>query len=244
MEGIVDFHSHILPGIDDGSSSVEESLEMLRLSARQGVRHMVATPHFYPRYDDPEHFLRKREKAETELRRAMAGIPGLPDFTVGAEVYFFPGISDSELLNTLTIGKKECILIEMPPSPWEGSHYRELEGICTKRGLTPIVAHVDRYIRRFHTYGIPERLEKLPVLVQANASFFIQSSTRSMALRMLKKGQIHLLGSDCHNVDSRKPNLNAAVQVVEQRLGESAVNYLHHYQREVLPEVCAPVSQL
>ena len=57
MEGIIDFHSHILPGIDDGSADPEESLELLRRSARQGIRKMVATPHFYPRYDSPEKFL-------------------------------------------------------------------------------------------------------------------------------------------------------------------------------------------
>ena len=58
MRRIVDCHSHILPGIDDGSKNLEESLELLRLSARQGVSHMMATPHFYPQYDAPERFLR------------------------------------------------------------------------------------------------------------------------------------------------------------------------------------------
>ena len=234
MTGIYDFHSHILPGIDDGSTDVAESLELLRISARQGITHMVATPHFYPRYDSPEHFLAKRAEAEALLRDKMAGEAGLPEITVGAEVYFFPGISDSEWLNTLTIGEKRCILIEMPQSPWSQSHYRELEGIYTKQGITPIVAHVDRYIRPFHTYGIPQQLEKLPVLVQANADFFLESSTRAMALRMLKKDRIHLLGSDCHNLRSRKPNLQAAVQVIEKKLGAEALSQIYRAQRELL----------
>ena len=234
MTGIYDFHSHILPGIDDGSTDVAESLELLRISARQGITHMVATPHFYPRYDSPEHFLAKRAEAEALLRDKMAGEAGLPEITVGAEVYFFPGISDSEWLNTLTIGEQRCILIEMPQSPWSQSHYRELEGIYTKQGITPIVAHVDRYIRPFHTYGIPQQLEKLPVLVQANADFFLESSTRAMALRMLKKDRIHLLGSDCHNLRSRKPNLQAAVQVIEKKLGAEALSQIYRAQRELL----------
>lgn len=233
MRRIVDFHSHILPGIDDGSRDLEESLELLRLSARQGVSHMVATPHFYPRHDAPERFLRRREEAARLLREAAAEVPGLPDFTVGAEVYFFSGISDSELISALTIGEKRCILIEMPPSPWKEYHYRELEGICAKHGITPIIAHVDRYIRPFHTYGIPERLEELPVLVQANASFFLNASTRRMALRMLKKEQIHLLGSDCHNLTTRTPNLQAAVEIVEQKLGLDAVRHIRRCQSQV-----------
>lgn len=237
MRRIVDCHSHILPGIDDGSKNLEESLELLRLSARQGVSHMLATPHFYPQYDAPERFLRKREEAECLLREATQRDPELPDFTVGAEVYFFSGISDSELIHALTIGKKRCILIEMPPSPWKENHYRELEGIYTKHGITPIVAHVDRYIRPFHTHGIPERLAELPVLVQANANFFLNSATRRMALRMLKKEQIHLLGSDCHNLTSRRPNLQSAVEIIEEKLGLNAIRQIRRYQTRVLDDV-------
>ena len=57
---IIDFHTHVLPAMDDGSRSVEESLQMLRMEAEQGIFHVVATPHFYPQYDNPEQFLRKR----------------------------------------------------------------------------------------------------------------------------------------------------------------------------------------
>ena len=64
----VDFHSHILPGIDDGSKSVEESLAMLRMAGEQGIECVVATPHFYPRYDSPKKFLARRAEAEAQLR--------------------------------------------------------------------------------------------------------------------------------------------------------------------------------
>lgn len=234
MRNIVDFHSHILPGIDDGSRNTEQSLKMLRLSAEQGIRHMVATPHFYPRYDSPETFLRKREEAANMLRNAMEDEPGLPEISIGAEVYFFSGISDSELIKALTIEGKRCILIEMPQSPWKESHYRELEGIYSKHGITPIIAHVDRYIRPFHTHGIPERLEQLPVLVQANAEFFLRNSTRGMAMKMLKKNRIHLLGSDCHNLSSRSPNLGDAVELIERRYGFEMIGRIAACQDAVL----------
>ena len=242
MEGIIDFHSHILPEIDDGSGNLEESLELLRLSASQGIRQIVATPHFYPRYDSPEKFLRRRAEAEKILRQAAAAELGLPDVIVGAEVYYFSGISDSELVNTLTIGGKRCILIEMPPAPWKESHYRELEGIYAKHCIIPIIAHVDRYIRPLRTHGIPKRLEKLPVLVQANADFFIQKSTRSMALRMLKKDQIHLLGSDCHNLRSRRPNLQEAMEIINGKLGQDALARIRYYQQRLLKGQTADIS--
>ena len=86
MTGIVDFHSHILPGIDDGSESLQESIAMLRTEAAQGIGHVVATPHFYPRYETPEDFLHKRDQAEAVLLSAMKREKGLPQLSVGAEV--------------------------------------------------------------------------------------------------------------------------------------------------------------
>jgi len=233
---IFDFHSHILPGIDDGSSSLEESVELLRMEARQGIERVVATPHFYPRHDSPERFLNRRHRAESVLREVIADDNTLPRISVGAEVYFFPGISDSDVLHQLTIDRKRCILLEMPQCPWQDSMYRELEGIYIKQGLTPIIAHVDRYIAPFRTYGIPERLEDLPVLVQANASFFLNRATAGMAIRMLKKGQIHLLGSDCHNLKHRPPRLGEACEVIEKRLGRQMLERLELNGRQVLPD--------
>lgn len=233
---LTDFHSHILPGVDDGSKSVEQSLEMLRMEAAQGIRRVIATPHFYPRHDSPERFLRRRAEALNRLQEAMEIEEGLPQIELAAEIYFFSGISDSEVLSQLTIGQKRCILLEMPHSPWTDSMYRELEGICVKQGLTPVIAHVDRYIRPFKSYGIPERLKELPVMVQANAEFFLSGSTRRMALRMLKKGQIHVLGSDCHNLKDRKPNLGDAVRLIQERLGPEHLDWIRTHEQEILCE--------
>lgn len=231
---MTDFHSHILPGIDDGSKSVEESIKMLRMEAEQGITHVVVTPHFYPQHDSPERFLKRRAEAEVRLRQAMAAESGLPDISVGAEIYFFHGISDSDAISQLTINKKRCILIEMPPPPWTGKMFQELEALAVKRGYLPIVAHIDRYISRFRTFGIPDRLAELPVLVQANADFFLDRSTASMALRMLRAGKIHLLGSDCHNLVDRKPNLGSAVARICSRLGDSPVAQINACAADVL----------
>ena len=231
---MTDFHSHILPGIDDGSDSLETSISMLRREAEQGIRHVVATPHFYARHMTPDAFLEKRDRAEARLRSAMGKNSGLPELSVGAEVSFFRGMSESEVLRRLTIRKKHCILIEMPPPPWSDELYRELEAIRVRQGMIPIVAHIDRYIGPFRTYGIPQRLMQLPVLVQANAEFFLNRSTASMALRMLKAGQIHLLGSDCHNLSSRAPNMGPALQRIAQKLGKDILEEINQTELEIL----------
>lgn len=232
---VTDFHSHILPGIDDGSRSVEESLAMLRMEAEQGVGCVIATPHFYASHDDPDRFLERREKAVRKLRDAMAESE-FPQVLVGAEVHYFRGISDSEVLPALTIAKKRCILIEMPPAPWTEQMYRELEGIYVKQGLIPVIAHVDRYIRPLRSYRIPERLEELPVSVQANASFFLKSNTAPFALRLLRQGRIHLLGSDCHNLKDRAPNMAAAMRVIDRRAGSGALEQIREHGNRLLNE--------
>ena len=226
----VDLHSHILPKIDDGSHSLEQTLQMLEEEARQGITHVVATPHFYARYSDPDTFLARRAKAAAALEEAIAGRTDLPRVTLGAEVYYFAGIGESEHLSRLTLGNTRFVLIEMPNPPWTESMYRELEQIYVQQGLTPVIAHVDRYIRPWHTHGIPKRLEQLPVLVQANGEFFLEKSTANMALRMLRRGQIHLLGSDCHNLSDRAPNLGDACRCIRQKLGQPALDWVGRFE--------------
>lgn len=234
MNKIVDFHSHVLPELDDGSRSAEQSIAMLQKEAEQGIHQVIATPHFYAHTDDPMRFLRARSQSEALLREEMAKYPSLPSLAVGAEVYYFNGISDSDVLSELTIDQKRYILIEMPMCQWTERMYKDLEGIWIKQGLTPVIAHIDRYISPFRTFGIPRRLEELPVLVQANAGFFLHRSTRNMALRMLRQGRIHVLGSDCHDMQDRAPNLGEAVNIIEKKLGQSSLDRIHYYEDEIL----------
>lgn len=223
-----------MPNVDDGSDSLRKSMSMLWAEAEQGVSLVAATPHFYPDRDKPERFLKKRYQAAKLLREEMEGCSGLPKLILGAEVHYFRGISESDFLPWLTMGKTNCLLVEMPPSPWPEECFRELEQIRLRQGLTPIIAHVDRYIRPLRTYGIPERLEKMQVYVQANGEFFLDKRTASLAMKMLKAGQIHVLGSDCHNLTSRRPNLGQAAQCIEQKLGREALVRIRRTEREIL----------
>ena len=228
---VSDFHSHVLPRMDDGSRSVEESLEMLRRASRQNIPAVVATPHFYAQQDGFDRFLARRETSVAQLKQEMALCAGLPKVVCGAEVYYFRGISETEILKDLAIEGTDHILIEMPFAHWTEDMYRELEAIPEKQGLRPIIAHVDRYIAPFSRNENLYRLLDLPVLIQANTSFFLNRRTRNMAMRMLAKGQIHLLGSDCHNLDSRPPNLGEAVDLIRGKLGDEMVQEILENQK-------------
>lgn len=231
---LIDFHTHILPGIDDGSANVAQSVEMLRMLSRQGIGHVVATPHFYPQQDSPERFLKRRERSYQRLYDKTSTQEGLPQIILGAEVYFFRGMSQSDQLERLTIEGNRCILIEMPRASWTEDMYRELEQIRMQRGIMPILAHVDRYLSPLNTCSVMRRLEELPVYVQANAEFFLKWSTTGVAMRLLQNDRIHLLGSDCHDTQHRKPNLDAAVQKIHAKLGDGVIRRMERHQKELL----------
>lgn len=230
----VDFHSHILPGIDDGSANIPESIAMLKLEAEQGVTQVVATPHFYPETDSPDRFLQRRNAAYARLMEAIGDQPNLPEILLGAEVAYFRGISNCEILSSLQIGNTRHVLIEMPYERWSDYAYRELEELGAKQGLTPIIAHVDRYLDWINTNSILKRLSELPVLLQVSSGYFLQPTTKGKALRMLRKGQVHLLGSDCHNLTDRVPNLGDAIARIQKKLGDKALAYIQANEDSIL----------
>ncbi len=213
---IADIHTHILPGIDDGSPDVSTSHGLLERLREQGVTRVAATPHFYANHDSPERFLRRRDRA-MEVLGPVEGI----DLRPGAEVYYFEGISDCDALEALAIRDTGLLLVEMPPAPWPRRMLEQLTEIRRKRGLIPVIAHLDRYIRPLHSFGIPGQLEDLPVLVQINADALLRRGS-AMYLRMIQRGTVHLLGSDCHDLDSRSPKLDQAWRIIGQKLGPDA----------------------
>ena len=96
---MIDFHSHILPGIDDGSRNVKMSLGMIEELSRQGVDTICATSHFYVTQRTPEHFLERRQEAYELLEPVLPD--NAPRILLGAEVLYFPGISRLESLPSL-----------------------------------------------------------------------------------------------------------------------------------------------
>jgi len=234
MIGIADLHSHILPGIDDGSRSLEESLVMLSMEADQGVGVVAATPHFDPRRDSPEAFLDRRNAAAQALTRAMGEDPRLPRILLGAEVRYCPGISQWDALPQLTLEGGKALLLEMPGGPWNEELCQELSRIASERGITPVIAHVERCLRPSGNESIFRTLEELPVLAQANSSFFCNIFTARRAMGMLRAGWIHLLGSDCHSSSRRKPDLIRAVNRIGRR-EQSALEAIWKHQKHILP---------
>jgi len=220
---MVDFHSHILPGMDDGAKDTEESLALLRDSVRQGVTAICATPHFIPDEEEPASFLRRRTASGKALREAMQRSPGkYPRILLGAEIRYFPGIGASEDIGRLRIGKSACLLIEPPMARWTDFMLDEIEALGKNLRCYPVIAHVDRYMRFLEDSTLLERLQGRRIFAQVNGSYFLHEDTAEDAVEQLRSGKIHFLGSDCHNMDRRAPNLGAALEQIRALGGEEA----------------------
>ena len=230
-----DCHCHILPGIDDGSKNVEMSLEMLKMSADQGVEGIIFTPHFYADENGPEKFLERRNRALTELESNLDKLVKVPKYLTGAEVHYFRGMSRVDSLESLCIGKSDYILIEMPFRDWQANFIDEIEEMSKVLGLKVIIAHIERYFDQDKRL-VNRLLDNPDLLIQCNAEFFIEKHTASKALKMLKSGRIDLLGTDCHRIEHRRPNLAEAVEIIEKKDKKGNMDHIWRASRRIFEE--------
>lgn len=218
---IIDFHSHVLPGIDDGSRDVDMSCQMLRVSAEQGVEMIQATPHFYASRDRIERFLDRRARAFDRLSQALR--PAWPRLLLGAEVAFFNGISMAEGIELLCLEGTDVLLLEMPFRPWSERDLKEVEDLIEVRGFRIVLAHLERYFLIRENHRRISRILELPLQVQVNAGSLLDWRRRGRALRLFRLGQAHLLGSDCHNLTDRPQNLAAGRRELSKRVGQECL---------------------
>lgn len=228
---MVDFHAHILPAMDDGSQSVEESLKLLHLLAAQGVDTVAATPHFYARENSPEVFLKRREEAWNRLRPALEET--CPHILLGAEVRYFRGISRVERLQDLCLSGTDVLLLEMPFSAWSAGVVEELNDLLLRGDITVVLAHIERYLAD-QPRALWGQLRRQGALFQCNASFFLHWRTRRRAVKMLRDGEITLLGSDCHGVTHRPPEIGAAAERIRRHAGDAALTALEKNARQLI----------
>ena len=234
---MIDIHSHILPGMDDGSSSLEESLSMARESARQGVRLLAATPHFYATQEDPNSFLRRREKSLALVESAWQD--SFPTLLVGAEVRYFDGISRVEKIAHLTLDHTRILLLEMPFTSWSGRMVDEVLELQRSRGLQVLLAHVERYLKD-QDGQVWETFRQNGVWMQCNANFFLRWQTKRKAQALFKKGEIQMLGSDTHNMTTRPPNLALAREALVKSLGQTVWRSFERQSYALLKAGMAP----
>ena len=231
---MIDFHSHVLPAIDDGSQNVEESMEMLRALKRQGVDTVVATSHFYATHRSPQSYVQHREAAFEELKQVLTD--DCPRIILGAEVLYFPGISHMDELGSLCIEGTDLLLLEMPFTTWSEAMIAEVNEMARSHRVQLMMAHIERYYFQ-QRVSVWDGFLRKGILMQSNADFFLPFWEGRKALKLLREGRIHLLGTDCHNMGDRRPRMDEAVARIRRSLGDESIQEIDDLGHQLLSGV-------
>lgn len=232
----VDLHSHILPGIDDGSPDTDESVKLLREEAVQGIRHIVLTPHFMPEDESVESFIQRRDAAyELFLEAVGRSMPESNfDFRPAAEIHYSSKLATLESLDGLCISGTKVLLIEFS-SRHHPEFAKDVLYQIQLRGYIPLLAHVERFHwLRKDPYFLFELVEN-GSFAQFNADLMTQDrGTLQFVRQMLENGLLHGIGSDTHNMEERPPRIAIAEKLLAENPGNDIIEEINVFSETLL----------
>ena len=218
-----DYHSHILPGMDDGAADIQTSLVLLSMLRDQGIKTVAATSHFNVRKESIDSFISRRDKAYEELVNACKS-GQYPRVVRSAEVALYEGISKHDL-RPLCYEGTDLILLEMPRLPYGDWIDNELSAIAYDQKLVPVIAHLDRYMEWYSKTEIDDLLSFEDALIQINTHAFLKKNTLKKIVQIIGGGRTVLLGSDAHDLEKRVPNFDSVYKVMKS----------FKYRKKILP---------
>ncbi|MCK5222754.1 MAG: hypothetical protein KAR14_14300 [Candidatus Aminicenantes bacterium] len=208
---MIDIHSHILPDVDDGSQSFEESAEMLKASVEDGVKSIVATPHMFSQLSKIKEIEKFRRIFQTFKEKADELNLGIEIFQ-GSENYLVSGLKEKlkEFPDILTISNGDYFLLEFPMNfIFPGT--REFVFDILNEGYIPVICHPERNTDIQANPAILYELLVAGALSQVDAGSIrgdFGSNSKEAANKLLKNNLVHAIASDCHDSDLRPPGLS------------------------------------
>ena len=221
MEGFIDLHSHILPGLDDGARDVEESKAMLIQAWEEGIREIIVTTHFFAskKSAPKERIL----ESISVLEEAMTELGFFIKLYPGNELYYrseAEELVEQGMVNTMA--GSHYVLVEFDPMT-EYSYLRNGILKLVSYGYTPILAHTERYECLFKNKEKLKRVKEHGALIQVNSATITKGMFDEMGKRgryLMKKELLDFISSDSHSMGKRSPKLKEAAQVLVKKLGE------------------------
>lgn len=193
MVDICDFHSHILPKADHGSTSVEQTKKQLQLANRYGISRIIATPHFYPHRDTVESFLERRDSS-FKLMRTIE-LEKMPSVKLAAEVLLCPGMQKLPGIEKLTVSGTRVLLLELPFNDFSREHINTVASLILD-GYSVVLAHAERYDSSWIM-----SLVDIGAVIQLNATAISPLFRGHSVNELLRCGSVVAIGSDIHGAD-------------------------------------------
>jgi protein-tyrosine phosphatase len=241
---MIDLHCHILPGLDDGSPSLDVSLAMARRASQDGITDIVATPHLFRGESRlPDFGLISKKKSELQSALEKEGIP----LTIhgGVEARFSHNILEEIKKHRphLVLAGSSYMFVEFP-FEYVYPGVKEVFFQVMNEGIVPIIAHPERITDFMHHPEMLYDLVEMGALVQANAGSFSGRSggeVRQAAIRFLNLNLIHFIATDAHDLEHRPPVLSDAARTVADIVGaEAATSFVQDNPRAVLDDAPPP----
>lgn len=249
---MVDLHSHIIPGIDDGAETLEDAVAMCRMAAEDGIDTMVATPHRFDGVHDnpPVETLRER------LAELQAAVGPNPRLVLGCELHFTHDIAEHlcDRHDAVSINDGPYVLVEFPPfaipTGCENALYRIMSA-----GFKPIIAHPERNCAIQEHPSRYYNLAELGLLSQVDSASLMGrfgKEAEATARLLLECNLVHAISSDTHSPRRRRPGLSKARELARKIVGdEAAAAYVDKNPRAIvagepvpfLPEPVPPRSR-
>lgn len=233
ISGYFDIHNHILPGLDDGASNIEETKNMLHVAYKEGIRHIIATPHFRE-----DRFPTSKQDVNLAYEKTKEIIlqEGLDiSLYLGNEVYFSHNVSELLVNNGIfTLAGSDYVLVEFSPS----SSYQYIKSALQTliiNGFFPILAHFERYNNIINNWDYIDEFYNMGVYFQVNASTVIGSIIKKptrFVRKLIKYDMVDFIATDAHNdnsgYSSRTPTISTCVSYLQKNYGQDLVYRLLH----------------
>lgn len=215
---LLDIHSHVLPGVDDGAKDLEESVELLKMMRQQGITHVLATPHFYASRDGLDEYRARVGYAFGQLKAAADGA-SLPYVMLGCEVLYYNCIGRSESVYNFCLNGSDYLLLELSDNCIDDEFFKDIEDLRRNLGITPIIAHLERY-HKFPNYKkLLKFLAENEIPAQINASSLFSREYSKTVNKLIKKQLVEFIGTDAHSVAKRPPMMQPALEAIKKRFG-------------------------
>ena len=220
-----DIHSHILCEIDDGPKNFDESVALLNAAVADGVKNLVATPHFFPNIHALHQKLTTAKNIFSQLEDYVKKNNIPVTLLCGFEVRYFRGISRIDGLDQLCINNSNVLLLELSREPITEEIIDEILRLCYM-GYIVVLAHIERYVKMPGFEDLKQSIIDGEIIAQCNAASFVKGRFKRQALQLLGDNLVDLIASDMHSTNKRPPYLKKAYEIIEKKMGKEVKDQL------------------
>lgn len=238
---MIDLHSHILPGLDDGAQSLAVALQMARIASGDGIRVMACTPHIYPGVyaNQKAAIFRAREALQAQLDQAGIALR----LVTGADVHLVPGVFEGLRAGAIpSLHETRYVLLE-PSHSVAPPRFAESVFELVTAGYVPVITHPERLAWIADHYHVLAGLTRQGAWLQVTAGSLtgvFGPGPKYWAERLLADGLTHILATDAHSAGRRAPVLSEARQVAEKLLGAAEAQQLVQGRQQVILDNLPP----